>query len=239
MSASSVEDSVEKKSRYEEETPSWALKMIADIEHTKNNTNKLVLDMNEMKAELRSVKNDVTQLNSRVEQCEISQNAATARILVLEERCKDQESKMAEQIDRSMRNSITIHNLPISKPRETWAETAAEVAKFLMQHLPGDWSERVERAHRGKTNGDIHCRFESWRYADAVLELFRSNKYRINNIFVLEKFSMHTQARRDQASKVRKHFKEQNPGSKSFIRYPATVMGKKHEATRYTIINEF
>ena len=53
LSTSSVEDSGEKRQKMEEEMSAWAKnvfsELLADVAHTKNNTNKIVNDINDWK----------------------------------------------------------------------------------------------------------------------------------------------------------------------------------------------
>ena len=112
-----------------------------------------------------------------------------------------------------MRKQLSIHNIPKTKAKENWEETACVVARFLAENLNGgadfkQWRDRIERAHRGKTNV-IHCEFESWRWCDTVDKRFRDNKGKINGVFVLQKYGAHTNERRSKAQDVRKKIREE------------------------------
>ena len=102
------------------------------------------------------------------------------------------------------------------------------MARFLAENLNGgtnfkQWRDRIERAHRGKTNV-IHCEFKSWRWCDTVDKGFRDNKGKINGVFGLQKYGAHTKERRSKAQDVKQKIRDENGRAKVFIRYPAIVM---------------
>ena len=194
--------------------------------------------MNDLQLKVGKIESDVDILSGRVFKCENDQESVNAKIAELEHKLKDQEASHADLQDRSMRNSLSVHKLQKTKPSETWDETAQVLADFLSSKLPGDWMERIERAHRGKTEV-IHVQFANWRFAQEVRELFRTNKYRLGEVYYLDKYSDHTLARRRLATEARKVCMAQVQGTKAYIRYPATLAAKRPGEQRYTVIKQF
>ena len=244
LSSSSIEENVEKKQRTDDEMPQWAkavfTSLMADVAHTKNNTNHIVNTVNDMKNDISKITSEVEKVKVRCDVVEEKHDQLDTKVVSLERKVDELEDSLAEQTDRSMRSSITIHNIE-KGPKETWDETKEIAAKFFAEHLPGDqreWPNKIERAHRGRTTV-IHCRFESWRFAEEVREKFREKRGKIGNIFILDKFTICMQDRRAKANDTRKNFRQSNPGAKAYIRYPAILMGKKIIDDRYYEITRF
>ena len=117
LSASSeTEDGVDKRQRMDEEMPAWAKSvftdLLADVAHTKNNTNALVISVNDLKRELTHVKGEVEDLGVRVLRLELKSENTDKKIAELEEEnsiLKDRNDHLADQ---SMRDTLTIHHIP-------------------------------------------------------------------------------------------------------------------------------
>ena len=245
LSTSSLVDMDEKRQKLnDDEAPAWAKRLFSEVfstlEHTKNNTNKIVNTVQEVKVDVAKIKDDVENFKYRMNEIEDKQLELEEVNGALNDKVEKLELQCAETIDRSMRASLTVHHIP-KNAKETWDDTANILAKFLAENstVPeAEWKGRIERAHRGKTTV-IHIAFESWKHAEMVRLLFRDKQGKIGDVFCLDKYSPHTQDRRTKAYQFRKDYRERNHGAKLFLRYPAIVMCKKvgdvtyNEVVRY------
>ena len=76
LSTSSMEKSAPKRERRDdEEPPAWARTLISDVSHINNNTNALLLSVNELKHELSKVKGDVEAMDVRLKRLELKDEA--------------------------------------------------------------------------------------------------------------------------------------------------------------------
>lgn len=241
-STDSIEDDSDKRQRVEAEMPGWAAAMMA---RNDANTKKVIARFDErfdlLESEVHSMKLDVDNLTARCNAAEDKQSEVEDSVNILNEKIDGLEAALAEQTDRSMRSTISIHKIPKTADFEKWEVTTDIVAKFLAQHC-GDsvetWRNRIERCHRGKTTV-IHCRFESWRYAEEVRQAFKSSKGRIGDVFYLDKFSIHTMNRRQKAWDLRKQLMDANPGMKASVRYPATLYAKAANDSKFSEYKSF
>ena len=225
--------------------------MICDMAHVKNNTNATRNEVRELNNEIRGVKDQVDSLADRVKKMEVRQGVTDALIkdltkenkklrednLEMKETTRATEDRLDKLTDHSMRDSLTIHHLPLQADlprgkRETWDQTEALLAAFLSEHTNQsveEWLAKITRGHRGKPTSKsnvIHVCFRNWKFAQEVRELFRKAQGKIGNIFALDKFSNNTQERRNKCQAKRDSYRKENPGVKLWIRYPATLMAK-------------
>ena len=70
-------------------------------------------------------------------------------------------------------------------------------------------------------------------------ELFRAKQGKIGTVFCLDKFSIATQERRNLAQGKRDSYRKANPGTKLWIKYPATLMAKHEGDDSYKAIATF
>ena len=118
------------------------------------------------------------------------------------------------------------------KGQETWPETKRILAKFLAENTKSgsmsSWIGKITRAHRGNkpTSNVMHVLLESWTYKEEILQLFKKAKGNINNVYVLEKFSVPTTDRRNFCIADREEIRKLNPLAMMWIKYPATLMCK-------------
>ena len=251
LSSSSV-DPEDKRTRLEEDIPHWARKLIADVEHTKNNTNIIRTSVEDVKQDLRKVKEDVDAIGVRVQRLELKAERSDAKIAELEaenaalhQKNEMQENEINKLIDGSCRDSLTIHRIPrkAGGGRESWDDTAQILATFLSKNSKQSvdvWLGKISRAHRGKPTSDvIHCLFSDYKWAAEVLEIFRKKQGKIGNVYVLEKFSVATQERRNLAQDERDRYRRSHPNSKCWIKYPATLMSKGPNDEKYNPIKSF
>ena len=242
----------DKRSRIDDEIPSWARQLLADVETTKNNTNAIRNSVEDVKNDLRRVKDDVDAMGARILRLELKSEQSDTRIAALEaenamltEKNVRLENKIDKTIDDSLRDSLSIHRIP-RKPgggRESWDETGDILAAFLAKNSKQSkevWKGKISRAHRGKPSSDvIHCLFSDYRWAAEVLELFRGKKGKIGDVFALEKFSIATTDRRNLAQDERDRYRRANPNAKCWIKYPATLMCKNENDSSYNPIKSF
>ena len=230
LSNSDDNQSDEKRQRQEAENlaPAWARGLIRDIATLSVNVNAIKIDIGELKHNFSKLEDKICAIEMRCDNIEDNTLLADERVAALESKLESISNLLNDQVDRGLRKKLSIHNIPKTKAKENWEETACVVARFLADNFNGgadfkQWRDRIERAHRGKTDV-IHCEFESWRWCDTVDKRFRDNKGKINGVFVLQKYGAHTNERRSKAQDVRKKIRNENARAKVFIRYPAIVM---------------
>ena len=161
----------------------------------------------------------------------------------MREEVKELKLGLAKQTDDGMRNSMTIHKIPKTKERESWTETRRVLAKFLKENVSDidseiDWYARIERAHRGRTEV-IHVRFKHHEYAEEVRDSFFGSKGRKGAVFINDKYSDHTQERRNKAYAARQAYKVEHPNSKLYISYPANLKCKDPRDKDYRVVKQF
>ena len=229
-SSSDAEESSDKRAKTaeEEEMPAWARQILQEVTLTRNNTNSIMLSVNELKNDMRKVKAEVDEMGDRLTRLEVKADATDEKISDLQAENRSLRADNAKLTDDSMRDTLTIHKIPRKQGRERWDDTGRILAQFLSDNSTGsveDWLGKITRAHRGKpTSNVIHCLFRNWKYAQEVKELFRANRGKIGEVYALEKFSINTQDRRNLAHAKRDSHRKVNPGAKLWIKYPAILM---------------
>ena len=261
LSASSdMEQSDEKRPKTTDEMPDWARTLLSEITHVRNNSNAMRQDLTELKHDLRGVKEEVDDLGARLMRVEVRQGVDGEKIKALEQEnallrernteLKDENKNVNGRVDtltdNSMRDTLTIHHLPLMQgKKETWDDTERLLAEFLSANTTQSvdaWLGKITRGHRGKSTSKsnvIHVLFRNWKWAQEVRELFRQKQGKINNIFCLDKFSINTQERRNYAHAKRDTYRKANPGTKLWIKYPATLMAKHVGEEKYTAIIKY
>jgi hypothetical protein len=245
LSSSSTAESDEKRAKIDEEEPmpSWARDLMSEIFHVRNNTNSIMLTVNELKNNMRKVEADVESIDTRLQRLEMKSELQEERIAELETEKKALHARCDKLTDDNMRDTMTIHGIPRKVGRESWDDTEVILADFLAEHTTassGEWLAKITRAHRGKPSSNvIHCLFRNWKFGQEVKEVFRRAQGKINNVYVLEKFSIATQDRRNLAQDRRDVERKKVPGSKLWIKYPATLMCERPGEKGYKAIATF
>ena len=247
LSASSMEESSPKREKREDtEPPAWARSLIADVSHCVNNTNAIKLTVDGLKHELTKVKDDVEAMEVRLARLEMKDAARDAEMAELKQENVALRASNDKLTDESLRDSLSIHHIPRKQGKETWDDTKQILAKFLAENSTSSeaqWTAKISRAHRNNrsTSNVIHALFKDWEYSQEVKELFRQKKGKIGQVFVLDKFSINTQSRRNLAQARRDVERARVPGSKLYVKYPAVLMCQRpgEEGQGYKIIAEF
>ena len=85
LSASSeTDDSHDKRARTDEEMPSWARTLLSEVTHTKNNTNAIMITVNDLKNDMRKVKEEVEDLGVRMLRLEVKAEVTDKKMADLE-----------------------------------------------------------------------------------------------------------------------------------------------------------
>ena len=202
-----------------------------------------MMTVNDMKNNLRKVEADVEGIDERLQRLETKVEASDKKIAELKAENKTLHGKTDKIIDDSMRDTLTIHGIPRQRGKETWDDTERLLATFLADNSSAsvnDWLGKITRGHRGKPSSNvIHCLFKDWKYAQEVKEIFRKAKGKIGQVFALDKFSIGTQDRRNLAQEQRDIERKKIPGSKLWIKYPATLMCERPGEKGYKAIASF
>ena len=245
LSTSSMEESAPKREcRDDEEPPAWARTLISDVSHINNNTNALLISVNDLKQELTKVKGDVEAMDVRLTRLELKDEARDEEVAVLKRENKELRAANDKLTDDSLRDSLSIHNIPRKGERESWDETKRVLAKFLSENsteTEAMWAGKISRAHRGNKPGAtvMHVLFKDWEYAQQVKDLFWKKQGKIGAVFVLDKFSINTQERRNKAQARRDIERQKVSFSKLYIKYPAVLMCQRPGEKGYNAIATF
>ena len=243
MSASSQEPEA-KREKVEDEAPAWARSLIADVAHIRNDANAIKQSVCELKRDMGRIKEDVEAMEVRLQRLELKDEAKDAQIAELKEENIALRAANNKLLDDSLRDSLSIHHIPRKEGgKESWDDTKRILSKFLAdnsEQTEDAWSKKISRAHRGKPSSTvIHCLFKDWEWAQEVKELFRLKQGKIGGVFVLDKFSVATQERRNMAQARRDVERRNNVGAKIYIKYPAVVMMKRTQDKDYKPIAAF
>ena len=158
-------------------------------------------------------------------------------------------SRMHELQDRSMRSTLIFKGIPENAEEKTWDDSSTVLAGHLHMLTPeisvDEYTNQLDRAHRGKstTNGarPIIAKFHKWKDSEAVKRNAIMNNKDITKtkVQVAQKYSQNTTERINEALKYRKDLLKTEHGMKLYVSYPAKLMGKRKNDTRYKIIEEF
>ena len=243
LSSSSIDESSDKRARIDEEMSGWARQLLAEVTHTKSNTNAIMLTVNDLKNDMRKVKEEVEAMDVRMQRLELKAETTDTKIATLQAENKTLQSANDKLTDDSLRDTLTIHKIPRKQGQETWDDTERILAEFLADNSTGstnDWLGKITRTHRGRhTSNVIHCLFRNWKYAHEVKELFRQKQGKIGQVYALDKYSINTQERRYQAQARRDTERNKVPGSKLWIKYPAILMCQRPGEKGYKVIATF
>ena len=156
------------------------------------------------------------------------------------------EKKHEDRINRQLRKTLVIRNLP-EKDSEKWADTtdilANKISSLLEMSLDDAYFE-IDRCHRGGISKNykgkskvrpIYAAMLRWETCEKLVEAARSS----GDVYIDYKFGPLTTLRRNEALKVRKELKRSGVIEKGFIKFPAILMGKKPGAVKYEEIRNF
>ena len=165
------------------------------------------------------------------------------------EKIKELEAKLEDQINRSMQSTLVFilfypGNEPSwTKTTETLSNLIHEIQAEIPCEVAASW---IERAHRVKSkNGkqeslNIIAKFTSWKNSETVKDLFiqynKTNKNQNSDtpkIYVEQLQSKLLAARSNEAKKVRKKLKEENPNWLLYVAHPAKLFCKKPGELKY------
>jgi len=244
LSASSEEPEAKRERLDDNEPPAWARGLIASVEHIKNDANDIKQSVKELKMDMSKMKLEVEAMDVRLKRLEMKEEATEAKIEELTRENVALRAANEKLTDDSLRDSLSIHHIPRKVGgKETWSDTKNILSKFLAENsdlTEEAWAAKISRAHRGKpTSTVIHCLFRDWEYAQEVKEMFRKKEGKIGGVFVLDKFSVGTQERRNMAQARRDVERRNNPGSKLYIKYPAVLMRKRTQDKEYQAVASF
>ena len=168
------------------------------------------------------------------------------------ERIKELEAKLEDQINRSMRSTLVFKGVPGNEPSWTkTTETLSNLIHEIQPEIPCEVADSwIERAHRVKSkNGqkeslNIIAKFTSWKNSETVKDLFiQHNKKNKNSdtpkIYVEQLQSKLLAARSNEAKKFRKKLKEENPNWLLYVAHPAKLLCKKPGELKYIVLSEF
>ena len=194
-------------------------------------------------------KTEILKLKSQIEVITTSITEKTNRINLLEDTLND-------QIDRNLRSTLIIRGLPKKADENTWDDTANVFADYMAQKLNWNNNSRnmlfqdIERIHRGKENENsanhrskipaIYVKFHSWKTAQNILkEIIKANKSKMISISAQQMYSKSTQAKMDEANKVRLELKnnEEQRTWATYVKYPGILMVKKSGERKYSPYN--
>ena len=238
LSASAPENDL-KRSKNEEEAPAWAEKLFSSMEARITTHVSTVIEEKLAKLDI------ITERCNNMEENILKNEGDIAELFEQNIQLK---AALAEQVDRGLRNNVTVCEIPRAATERSWNDTR----KVLADNLAGIsspekdsayWVTALERAHRapgkpreGKTQV-IFALFKFYDDVEYVLDLFK--KPGVKTFQVYEQFSDDTTERRKKALALRKQLKAADPTIKGYIKYPATLKIRKLDDTRYNTVKIF
>ena len=119
--SSEPEEGDDKRAKVEMEMPSWARDLVAQItESNRKSTEEIKATVNELKQDIVAIKESVAKVEQRCDNMEEKNFETSSEVYELRQKVEKLEFDLADQTDRGLRNHLSVHNIPLTKPRETW-----------------------------------------------------------------------------------------------------------------------
>ena len=77
-------------------------------------------------------------MEQRCDNIEEKNYETSSEVYELRQRVEKLEVDLADQTDCGLRNHLSVHNIPLTKPRESWDETKAVLDEFLKKNVSAD-----------------------------------------------------------------------------------------------------
>lgn len=240
------EVTVSKSQKMEEEAaPKWA--------------RDLIMEMRELKVEVRGSVERYEGLAVKVEEIELKQEESNLRVRSLEEEMASLKAEntelrgnlgelrndLNEQIDRGLRDHIHFVGLPEPTREKTWNETVECLSKWLSVNLgkaSSYYDNAIMRAHRGPYDPSrsgprpIFAQM-NYRVAEEIKQKLKFNQ--IGGVRAKDQFCRDTQSRQNRALVARREWKRENVRGRAYIAYPAILKTKNPEDSSYKVQQTF
>ena len=147
--------------------------------------------------------------------------------------------------NRSLRKTLIFKNIPQPKKRESWDESKDIVTKEIRSVMPTVEEtvirDKIERAHRSREseynkNPAIIAKFNDWQFTESIKTSFIRAK---SQIYVSQMYSPALTKRRNEAMKVRKALKRNEPNIPAYVKFPAQLMIKREKDREYSLYAEY
>ena len=232
--------------------PAWAIALQQQIQDMNINIcsrfDRIEENVGNINATVAGLQDKVQASDSAIVNCKSEMSRLENDNALLKGEVSVLAQRLDEQVDRSLREHLTIIGIPRQNTEKSWSDTEEVLVNWLDEHT--DMSaeylrSNIVRCHRGAdpvseyfVHPVINCRF-SWKVADTIFRALGGG-FETDSVKIKNKFSKGTQARVNRALLKRKELKNGELSNwKLFIKYPATLMGKGPEAQRYTVLNKF
>ena len=101
--------------------------------------------------------------------------------------------------------------------------------------------DKIERAHRSRENEynknpAIIAKFNDWQFNESIKTSFIGVK---SQIYVSQMYSPALTKRRNEAMKVRKDLKRNEPNIQAYVKFPAQLMIKREKDREYSLYAEY
>ena len=143
--------------------------------------------------------------------------------------------------NRSLRKTLILKNIPQPKKWESWDKSKDILTKEIRSAMPTFEEtvirDKIERAHWSREN-EYHKnpaiieKFNNWEFTESIKTSFIRAK---SQICVSQMYSPALTKRRNEAMKVRKDLKRNEPNIQAYVKFPAQLMIKKEKRTESTV----
>ena len=195
----------------------------------------------------QSLEKDMAELKSKFDVDCLPQPVNTASTTDLAQKVKALEKTMEDRINRQLRQTLVIRNIPEEPQEKSWSDTTDVVAGKIADLLDLGFDEArdlINRCHRGgkpsyykekKKIRPIYVAMMRWGTCEELVHASRSQR----QFFIDYKYAPLTTKRRNMALKLRRDLKNSGEIDKGFIKFPAILMGKKNGEAKYREIRNF
>ena len=213
---------------------------------TSNNAN----DINETQTNLLTITTENTERDQRIDKLEAEVSSLKLKNEDLELVVNVHTEMVEDQTNRNLRKNIIIRGIPEGKEEVSWEDTRAVVANALGKACnihPNNIGDMFERLHRGsKREGDdgnnypraIFGLLYNWNNVDHLMKELRKHG-KDSKIYIDQQFGPITTYRRKLALDKRKTLKDAKTITSGWIKYPAKLMVRYGEKTKYVMSEDF
>ena len=198
----------------------------------------------------KDITTKIEALTKRIDENNNSTKSNKDEIGKLNKRVKELESKLEDQTNRSLRNTLIIRGLKEHEIENNCSQTSRKVNEVLSRVLdmpPQHISHMIKRCHRGQKKDDkvrpIFIKFQSWKDAQFVLTSITRIRTK-NRHFEFKIDQMYTEDvtdRRNEAMIERRKLLNDNSNAivKAYVASTAKLMVKEKNSQKYEVYKTF
>ena len=194
-----------------------------------------------------TLETDMADLKAKLEGDNVVQPTEDTASLDMAKKIKVLEKTMEDRINRQLRQTLVIRNIPEEADEKSWSDTTDVVADKIADLLHLEFDEArslINRCHRGGKASyyreknkvrPIYVAMMRWGTCEQLVNASRSQR----QFYIDYKYAPLTTKRRNMALKLRRDLKTAGEIDKGFVKFPAILMGKKNGEAKYREIRNF